>query len=182
MPLLDDVIAFNDRFVTEPQRTVSRVPAKNIVIFTCMDTRVVEFLEPAMGLKRGDANVIKNAGTTVLDPDGGVIRSLAVAVYALRCEEIFVIGHLDCGMTYLDVDKFQQQMLKRGVPEETIASLEPSLSDWLGTFRDANGNVERVVHLLRGNPLIPKDVPVHGLMFDPDTGKLEVLDGGYGHS
>ena len=179
MSLLDDVIAHNSRFVSERQGKLAGTPAKRVAIFTCMDTRLVDFLEPAMGLKRGDAKVIKNAGTTVLDPNGGVIRSLAVAIYALNCEELFVIGHLDCGMTRIDVDEFKHRMLDRGVPPENIAALKPDLSEWLGTFRDTGGNIRRGVHLLRDNPLIPNDVPIHGLIFDPATGGLELLDAGY---
>jgi carbonic anhydrase len=177
--LLDDVLTHNTRFVSERQGKLTSTPARKVVIFTCMDTRLVDFLEPAMGLRRGDAKVIKNAGTTVLDPNGGVIRSLAVAIYALDCEEVFVIGHLDCGMTQLDVTVVEQRMLSRGVPPSTIAALRPGLGEWLGTFRDADGNVRRVARLLRDNPLIPDDVPVHGLMFDPASGRLRVLEEGY---
>ena len=179
MSLLDDVMAHNGRFVSERQGKIKRSPEKKVAVFTCMDTRLVEFLEPAMGIRRGDAMLIKNAGTAVLDPNGGVIRSLLVAIYALGCEELFVIGHLDCGMAELDVDQVERDMRSRGVPEESIRSLQPSLGDWFGGFRDVYANVERVTHLLRDNPLIPNDVPVHGMMFDPATGALESLDSGY---
>ncbi|MBM3944288.1 MAG: carbonic anhydrase [SAR202 cluster bacterium] len=179
MNLLDEVLAHNARFVADRQKPITRAPAKRIALFTCMDTRLVEFLEPAMGLGRGDAKIIKNAGTTVIDPYGGVIRSLVVAVYGLGCEEIYVVGHLDCGMGQLDEKELERSMVKRGVPREVIGKLAPGLGDWLGTFRDGHANVKRVVKLLRDNPLIPSDVPVHGLMFDPVSGRLELLERGY---
>jgi len=144
-----------------------------------MDTRLVDFLEPAMGIQRGDAMVIKNAGSAVLDPNGGVIRSLTVAIHALGCDELFVIGHLDCGMVDLDVEQVEADMLKRGVPAEAIGALKPDLAEWFGGFRDVYANVRRVTQLLRDNPLITKDVPVHGMMFDPATGGLEMLEAGY---
>ncbi|HYG59342.1 MAG TPA: carbonic anhydrase [Symbiobacteriaceae bacterium] len=178
--LLEDILENNTRFVTDRERPVTKAPQKKIAIFTCMDTRLVEFLEPAMGLRRGDAKVIKNAGNTLIDPHGGVVRSLVVAVFALGCEEIYVIGHRDCGMAQIDEDQFQQRMLDRGITPETIASLHPSLGEWLGAFHDPVGNVERVVQMIRESHLIPKDVPIHGLMFDPDSGKLELLSKGYG--
>ena len=63
-------------------------PKKQFAIFTCMDTRLVDFLEPAMGIKRGDCKVIKNAGNTLVDPlHGGVIRSLVAAIFMLGVEE-----------------------------------------------------------------------------------------------
>ncbi len=179
MPLLDDVLASNARFVAEREGSLTRAPAKKVAIFTCMDTRLVEFLEPAMGVRRGDAKVIKNAGTTILDPTGGVIRSLVVAVHALGCEEVFVIGHLDCGMAQLDEADLEKRMLASGIAPAALAALKPGLGEWLGTFRDVYGNVRRVVGLLRSNPLLPADLPVHGLMFDPNSGSLELLENGY---
>jgi carbonic anhydrase len=175
MPLLDQILEHNAHFVAERERPLSRAPAKKIVVFTCMDTRLVEFLEPALGLRRGDAQVIKNAGNTVVDPTGGVIRSLVVAVYALGCEEVFVVGHRDCGMAELDEEHLAAMMRARGVAAESIAALRPSLRDWVGAFHDPEGNVRRVVEVIRTNALMPPDVPIHGLMFDPASGRLDLL-------
>lgn len=180
MALLDEIMAHNARFVADRERPITKQPDKKIALFTCMDTRLVEFLEPAMGVRRGDAKVIKNAGNTVIDPNGGVIRSLVVAIFALGCEEIYVVGHKDCGMTRIDEAELRQRMLRRGVPQEAVDVLQPSLREWLGAFQDPSGNVLRVVEMLRRNPLIPGDVPVHGLMFDPFAGRLEQLASGYG--
>jgi carbonic anhydrase len=178
MELLDEILAHNARFVADRRRPVTKQPAKRVAIFTCMDTRLVEFLEPAMGIRRGDAQVIKNAGATLIDPAGGVIRSLVVAVFALGCEEIYVIGHKDCGMAEIDEDALRERMLARGVAQQAIDALQPSLREWLGAFHDPSGNVVRVVELLRRNPLLPRDLPVHGLMFDPFSGSLELLVSG----
>jgi carbonic anhydrase len=182
MGLLHEIIEHNAHWVAERNRPVDKRPQKKVVIFTCMDTRLIEFLEPALGLRRGDAQTIKNAGNTLLDPGGGVVRSLVVAIHALGCEEIFVIGHKDCGMAQLDGQKLRANMLESGVPEEAINALRPSLQEWLGGFHNPMGNVTHVVDLLRKNALIPKSVPVHGAIFDPATGALSVLVDGYGNS
>ncbi|MDA1188457.1 MAG: carbonic anhydrase [Chloroflexi bacterium] len=179
MALLEEILEHNKQFVKEREQPLSARPAKKIALFTCMDTRLVEFLEPAMGLRRGDAQIIKNAGTAVIDPSGGVVRSLVVAVYGMGCEEIYVVGHLDCGMGKINEEKMEADMLARGVTQAQIGGLKPSLKEWLGTFRDGHENVRRVVKGLRVNPLIPDDVPIHGLMFDPVSGRLELLTGGY---
>jgi len=179
MTLLSEVLDHNARWVEARHRPLTKAPQKKVVIFTCMDTRLVDFLEPALGLRRGDAQMIKNAGNTLIDPGGGVVRSLVVAMHALGCEEIFVIGHTDCGMSQIDADALRQRMLSQGVPERAIAELKPSLTEWLGGFHDPLGNVQRVVGLLRDNALIPRSVPVHGLMFDPASGALQVLVDGY---
>ena len=178
LTLLTEILAHNARFVTDRERPVTKQPAKRIALFTCMDTRLVEFLEPAMGIRRGDAKVIKNAGNTLIDPLGGVVRSLVVAIFALGCEEVFVIGHEDCGMAQIDEAELRRRMLGRGVPTGAIDALQPSLREWLGAFRDPRGNVRAVVELLRHNPLLPRDVPVHGLIFDPVSGRLDLLADG----
>jgi carbonic anhydrase len=175
MAPIREILEHNARWVDERNKTPSRSPNKRIAIFTCMDTRLVEFLEPALGIGRGDAKIIKNAGNTLVDPGGGVVRSLVVAIYALGCEEVLVVGHRDCGMGQLDESALRQKMLAQGVPAEAIAKLTPNLGDWLGAFHDPVGNVERVVGLLRDNPLLPKTVPIHGLLFDPNSGRLDLL-------
>lgn len=175
MALLDDILTHNANWVEEGQRPLSRSPRKKVLIFTCMDTRLVGFLEQAMGLGRGDAKVIKNAGNTLVDSGGGVVRSVVVAVYLLGCEEIFVIGHTDCAMAKIDEDDLEASMRARGVSADAIAGLHKGLHEWVGAFHDPRGNVARVVQVLRENPLLPRDLPVHGLMFCPDTGRLEVV-------
>lgn len=175
MALLQDVLEHNARWVEARNRTITKVPQKKIAIFTCMDTRLVEFLEQAMGLGRGDAQVIKNAGNTLLHAQGGVVRSLVVAIFRLGVQEVFVIGHTDCGMAQIDEVELEEAMVARGVAREALANLQPGLREWLGAFRDPLRNVKRVVRMLRENPLIPKDVPVHGLMFDPASGLLQAV-------
>lgn len=75
-----------------------------MVVLTCMDTRLVELLPKAMNLHNGDAKIIKNAGAIVSHPFGSIMRSIIVAVYELDADEVFVIGHYDCGMTGLNSD------------------------------------------------------------------------------
>jgi carbonic anhydrase len=181
MKLLDKILQSNERFVKPGAfPPLPKDPKKQFAIFTCMDTRLVEFLEPAMGIKRGDAKVIKNAGNTLVDPiHGGVIRSLVAAVFMLGVEEIFVIGHRDCGMAVVDAEALKQRMVSRGIARETIDELVPDLAQWLGAFSCPEENVTDVVVKIRKNPLIPKDVPIHGLIFCPDDGHLDVTVNGY---
>lgn len=181
MKLLERVLETNAQFVNAvgANAIISKMPAEEVAIFTCMDTRLVDFLEPAMGIKRGDAKIIKNAGPTIIDPQGGVIRSLVVAVYMLGVKEILVIGHKDCGMANLDAEELKRRMLAKGISAETIESFSADLGKWVGAFCDPGENVAEVVGLLRANPLLPDDVPIHGLLFCPDTGTLEVISQGY---
>ncbi|MGZ7134467.1 MAG: carbonic anhydrase, partial [Methanobacterium sp.] len=95
--MLDEVLKANEDFVREFEpKKMSHMPQKKLAIVTCMDTRLTGFLEPAMGIERGDAKIIKNAGNTVVDRD--VIRSVAASIFALGAEEVMVVGHYECGM------------------------------------------------------------------------------------
>ena len=179
MKLVRQVLEHNRRWVAQRGTALSKHPARQIAIFTCMDTRLVDFLEPALGIGRGDAKIIKNAGATLVDPGGSVVRSLVVAIYALGCKEVFVVGHRDCGMSQIRESRLHGVMRRRGVPESAISALRPSLRQWVGAFRNHNRNVRQVVDLLRANPLIARSVPIHGLMFDPASGRLDLVRDGY---
>lgn len=180
MQLLDAILAANGAFVRPGAfPPLPKNPRRQFAIFTCMDTRLVDFLEPAMGIKRGDAKVIKNAGNTLVDPNGGVIRSLVAAIFLLGVEEVFVIGHRDCGMATVDATKLKEEMVTRGIDQVAIETLVPDLAQWLGAFACPEENVARVTEVIRASPLIPKDVPIHGLLFCPNDGHLEVVVRGY---
>ena len=178
--LLEEILLANSFFVSEYRnlrKKYSHKPRKEIAIFTCMDTRLVEFLEPALGIRRGDAKVIKNAGNHIREGCDDAIRSLAAAIYLLGVKEILVIGHLDCGMSKLERGVLTERMKEYGIPERQIDKDE--LAEWLGGFSDTEENVVDAVTKIKSHPLIPQTVPVHGLMFSPDNGEVKVLVNGY---
>lgn len=187
MSLLADILSYNRYFVEQElykEYTTTKFPDKKMVILTCMDTRLIELLLKAMNVKNGDVKVIKNAGAILSHPFGSIMRSLLVAVYELQAEEVFVIVHYDCGMSGLDSEKIISEMKKRGISEETIDVLNRSgirLNSWLKGFRSVEESVTHSVRMIREHPLMDKSVPVHGLVIDPDTGKLDLLTNGYNH-
>ena len=86
MSTIDDILAFNKKFVEEEsykRYETDKYPDKKLAIVSCMDTRLTELLPAALGLKNGDAKIIKNAGGVISHPFGSVIRSLLVAIYEL---------------------------------------------------------------------------------------------------
>lgn len=182
---LYDILSFNEQFVAngmyEKYRT-SRYPDKKLVILSCMDTRLTELLPRAMNVRNGDAKIIKNAGAIVTQPFGNIMRSIIVAVYELNADEIMVVGHYDCGMTGLNAERVKENMRLRGIPAETMSVLEHSgihLSRWLRGFDSVRESVENSVSIIRNHPLLPADVPVHGLIIHPETGKLDLVVDGY---
>jgi len=185
MSIVSEILEFNTQFVQkreyEPFRT-DVFPDKRLVVLTCMDTRLVELLPRAMNLRNGDAKVIKNAGAIVSHPFGSVMRSVLVAVYELQAAEVAVVGHYNCGMTGMSCQRVLQKAVDRGISPETIKTLGHSgidLAAWLKGFDSPEEGVRQSVEVIRMHPLLPKDVPVHGLMISPETGKLDLISDGY---
>ncbi len=186
MSLLEEIIEQNNQFVADlpynylhRNDEVSKYPEKQLAIYTCMDTRLVEFLEPAMGIKRGQAKIIKAAGNMVTGPFDEVIRSLMVAVYELGVKEIAVVGHEDCGMAHSTSESLKKRMLDRGISPDAIKIVEKEFTSWVDAFSHPRDNVKNAVEAIRNNPLLPKDVPVHGLLFCPQSGRIEIIVDGY---
>lgn len=186
MTVLQELLEANDKFIHHlPQSYyaenvhLSKKPQRHMAIVTCMDTRLVDFLEPALGVQAGEAKVIKNAGNTISGMFDSVIRSLVIGVFELGVKEIFIIGHHDCGVAHSSSEQVIQNMLARGISKDAIHMVKDELIKWLDEFHHPIQNIEHSVAKVRFNPLIPKDVPVHGLIFDPKTGKMEVVIDGY---
>ena len=151
-------------------------PRRKLAILSCMDARLTSLLLAALDLKNGDANIIKNAGAVVLDPYGATMRSLLISVYLLGAEDIFVIGHKDCGVQGMDSSKFIGKMIAAGVTQETIDRVEKrgiSIEKWLRGFNDVHESVRDTVKIIREHPLLPKSINVYGFVIDPKTGELE---------
>lgn len=183
--MLANILAHNQLFVANheyEQFKTDKFPDKNLVVLACMDARLVELLPRAMGLKNGDFKLIKNAGALVSHPWGSAMRSLIVALYELRAQEVCVIGHTDCGMNHLNADAVLAKMVKRGVSAEKLNTLRGAginLDQWLEGFDDVKQSVRHSVELIKQHPLITEDVPIHGLIIDPETGALTVVIDGY---
>lgn len=182
MSSLNDILSYNQTFVSERQYEpfiTTKFPDKKIVILTCMDARLFELLPKAMNFKNGDVKIVKSAGAAINHPFGGIMRSLLVAVYELNADEIYIIGHYDCGMSAINPQVMQQKMIDRGISHETINMLNYSgvkLDDWLRGFEDVHESVRHSVDMVRNHPLMVKDVPVHGLVMDPATGRLDLVE------
>lgn len=186
MSVLDEVLAANHQFLTRPRPAqASHLPRRRAAIITCMDTRLVGLLEPALGLERGDVVELRVAGASL--PEGealesDVIRSLVGAIHLLGVREVLVVGHLRCGMSHVDGDAVVASMQALGVDPAGHAAFRAGGADrlarWMGSFDDIHANVTRVAATIRDHPYIPRSVPVHALVIDPDTGALELVDGG----
>jgi carbonic anhydrase len=186
MKLLQQILDHNKDFVENKRYeefTTTKFPDKRMVILTCMDTRLLELLPKAINVANGDVKIIKNAGALVAHPFGSIMRSILVAVYQLQADEVFVIGHHDCGMSAIKPELVIEEMKKRGVEEsafETLAYSGINIEEFLQGFSSVSESVAHSADMIKKHPLMPKDVPVHGLVINPETGKLDLVVDGYG--
>ncbi len=176
--MLEKILAYNKHFVENKgykEYITTKFPDKKIAIISCMDTRLTALLPAALGLKNGDAKMIKNAGGIISHPFGSVIRSLLVAVFQLGVEEIMVIAHSDCGACHMHSEDMIEKMIARGITPETIDMIRFCGIDfhaWLDGFEDTEKTVKATVNSIVTHPLIPNDVKVYGFIIDSLTGEL----------
>lgn len=179
--MIQEILKFNRGFVESrgyERFATSKYPDKKIAIVTCMDTRLVELLPAALGLRNGDVKIIKNAGGTITNPFDSTMRSLLVAVYELGVNEIMVIGHTNCGVQGMNAEEMLDIMRRRGVSEEHIRLMEHcgiNLREWLHGFEDTDAAVMETVDLIRNHPLMVADVNVAGYVMDSLTGELRAI-------
>jgi carbonic anhydrase len=185
---LDEILLVNGNFIDSKEYKkvqTTKFPDKRLVILSCMDTRLVGLLEQAMGIEQGQAIMIKVAGGQVCDPFGSVMQSILVAVHMLQADEVVVVAHHDCGMQCLHQDAFIEKLKARGVSEHSIQLAEGTgieFNEWLDNFDNVYDNVMATANTIANHPLLAEcRVPVHGLVIDPDTGKLEQVVNGYQH-
>ena len=81
--LLQEILTNNHEFLANNKYTkeISKYPQKKFALLTCMDTRLVELINKALGIHRGDAKIIQNAGTSLIGEMGETVKSLLLTIY-----------------------------------------------------------------------------------------------------
>lgn len=161
MSVLDDVLEVNAQFARHYDPALAHVPVRRkLAVVACMDYRIP--MEQALGLKPGDAYVIRNAGGIVTED---VIRSLLISHYRLGTEEFLIINHTECGMQTFRDDELRAD-LQQKTGTDTIAP------EQFHAFRDLEDNVRRQIQKVRSHPWVPAHIAVWGCIYDVHTGRL----------
>ena len=165
MSVIDEVLAANEIYSrTHELRKLTPRPERKLAILTCMDTRLSI---RTLGLKTGDAHVIRNAGGIVTED---TLRSLVVSHYLLGTEEIMVINHTDCGLMHTS-----EQDLRSRIQSRTGTDAVAPASFY--TFQNIEENVRLQLQKLRAHPWIPESVTVRGFVYDVTSGRLREIKG-----
>jgi carbonic anhydrase len=177
--ILDEVLAANANYAANfrDKGKLPLPPARRFAILTCMDAR----LDPAQfaGLAEGDAHVVRNAGGRASDD---AIRSLVISYKLLGTREWFVIHHTNCGME-LFTDDIMRSLLASSLNTATVddtgwhdsgtgpGSTDGNYINWM-TFSDNAKSVLEDVTRIRNHPLVRRDIPIYGYIYDVKSGKL----------
>jgi carbonic anhydrase len=136
-------------------------PRRRVAVLACMDTRLDLF--PMLGLERGDAHIVRNAGGLVTED---AIRSLSASQRLLGTNAIVVVMHDGCGLHQASEDEFARALAADGV-----------LPTWrLGAFEDVEETLRASLARLRASPELPARDEIRGFVFDPETGRLREVD------
>lgn len=178
---IEKMLEYNKKFVKDKnykQFISDSIPNKKMVVFTCMESRLVELLPKALNIQNGDVKMVKNAGAIIRKSFDSIIKSILVAIYKLEAEEVVVIGHHDCGMSCVDTHELMDKMKEEGITDETFKALDYSGIDFhkeFHGFQTVEDSIAQSVDIIREHPLLPSHVLVHGLVIDPNTGKVDVV-------
>ena len=133
-------------------------PGRKLAILACMDARLT--VEPMLGLKTGDAHIIRNAGGIATED---AVRSLIISHHLLGTQEIMIINHTDCGMLTFSDDEFRTAIqAETGIRPPWAAEALPDPAD------DVRQSIARIV----ASPFVPHRDAVRGFVFDVASGRL----------
>lgn len=147
-----------------------------VAALTCMDPRLNPLIPEVLGIPEEQFIWLRNAGNVITGPLSSTMRSLALACAVKGAREIAVIGHTDCAVCKTPVVTLLERLKELGVER---LGLPDNLNEFFSLFASERQNVHRACELIRHSPLIGPRLPVHGLLVDIETGRLEWLVNGY---
>ena len=165
MDVIDQLLANNrTRSQSLSARHLDVRPTLQLAVVTCMDSRLDVFA--ALGLKDGEAHILRNAGGVVTDD---VIRSLSISQRLLQTEYVMVIHHTDCGMEKITDDGFRATL-------QAETGIAPSFA--IESFTDVEADVRQSVARLRHSRFLAHRDRVRGFVYDVDIRALHEVDCG----
>ncbi len=143
------------------------IPKYPLLILTCMDPQID--VHRIFQLNPGDAFVLRNAGNQYTED---VLRSILIAVYEYNVKHIVVLGHLDCGMKKIHLDKLRIKLSSQTLKEIGRYGLnyQLALQRFFKIFIDEISNISNQVNSLNMSKGFPVEIKVVGMLYDPFTG------------
>jgi carbonic anhydrase len=180
MRLFDAIFAANQRRLAGDRAALIPVAelaaSLPLAALTCIDARLNRLLPEMLGLPEQHFIWLRNAGNIITSPLSSTMRSLALGCAVKGAKEIAIIGHTDCQVAKTTAMALIDKLAALGVDRH---KLPENLVEYFGLFGTERQNVIRGVDFVRASPIIGAKVPVHGLLIDVQSGKLEWIVNGY---
>lgn len=180
MRLMEAIIDANHRAVSgdskaglHPTDFASELP---LVALTCIDARLNALFPQVLGVPADSFVWLRNAGNIITGPMSSTMRSVALACAVKGGKEIAIIGHTDCQVSKTSTMQLLEALRKIGVERHLLPE---NINDFFGVFASERANVLKAVDMVRQSPIRGTRIPVHGLVVDTDTGRLEWVSNGY---
>lgn len=173
--LLEQIRDANRSFVSGTPRFLAP-DGKPFIVLACIDPRLTGLLEPALGLPRHRALVVRTAGNQFSDSCKDSLRSVVAGIFLKGGSELLVVGHTDCALSRFSANDAIESFRKAGVLRTAFGNED--LRTWFGAFHDIKANVLETISALRKSGVFPAGFKIHGLVLDSESGSLDVvLDG-----
>jgi len=180
MRLFEAILDANQRAIAGDEqaglRTSEYADSLPIIALTCIDPRLNPLIPEVLGIPEEQFIWLRNAGNIITSPLSSTMRSLALACAIKGGREIVILGHTDCKVGQTSVMQLTDRLRALGVDR---ARLPENLTEYFGVFGSERQNVIRAADYVRSSPLIGPNVPVHGVLVDIRSGRLEWLVNGY---
>ena len=180
MRLFDAIIKANHAAVSgDPNASVHVAEFENelpIIALTCVDPRLNAFFPNVLGVPPEQFIWLRNAGNIITGSTSSTMRSLALACAVKGGKEIAIIGHTDCRVGKTTAMQLLEGFKALGIERHRLPE---NLTEFFGMFGSERQNVIKACDFARQSHLIGPKIPVHGLLVDIQTGKLEWLVNGY---
>jgi carbonic anhydrase len=165
LSVADELLRANEAFARHfTLGELSVRPKRRVAVLACMDSRIL--FEHCLGLKPGDAHMIRNAGGIATED---ALRSLIVSHHLLDTQEFIIINHTDCGLLKVREDELKARLReKMGATADSPAHFH--------AFDDLESNVRQQIQRVKSHPWIPKNIPVRGFIYDVKTGRLSEVN------
>lgn len=162
MSIIDKALEANRNYAKTYDPSQSKRPAPKIVVVTCMDPRLSD-LPAILGLPIADIDVIRTAGPAVTED---VLGELIVSNRVLGTTEILLLNHTGCGFTTFTDDELNKK-LSAATGDSSPAPMR------FFSYKDPEQHTREQIKQVRSHPWISKEVPVRGVVFDMETGRLK---------
>ena len=160
MTELDKIVDANEEYSHDfKYGTLPIPPARKLAVLACMDARLN--VNEALGLRTGDAHIIRNAGGIATDD---AIRSLIISHELLGTREFIVINHTDCGMLKFTDENLQKRLIQKYKSDASEVKFH--------SFPNLMDNVRNQVSKIKSTPFFSPDISVYGYIYDVKTGKI----------